>query len=103
MDQRPIEQLTLRDLLSNAEWLVRETIQHLEQSFLPRARTAEDLVRSYNIPAERREISDSTVRSRMAALLGSDDYSQTMFSRLEQHLAAIDERAQRAIQQRDTH
>lgn len=102
MDERPIEQLTLRDLFGNAEWLVRETIEHLERSFLPRIQSTEDVVRSYNIPSERQEVPDSTVRSRTAALLASDDYSQRMFSRLERHLAAIDERAMRALQQRET-
>jgi hypothetical protein len=100
VDERPVEQLTLRELFSNAEWLVRESTEHLEQSFLPRIRAVEELVRSYAKAPERNEIADSTVRSRMAALLGSDDFSQTLFSRLERHLQAIEQGAERAVEQR---
>ncbi|HTI50812.1 MAG TPA: hypothetical protein VL475_07670 [Planctomycetaceae bacterium] len=101
MDERPIEQLTLRELFGGSERLVRELTEHLEQSFLPRLRAADDLVRSYNKPAERNEIPDTTVRSRIAALLGSDDFSQRLFTRLERHLTAIDDGAKRAVSQRD--
>jgi hypothetical protein len=101
LDERPIEQLTLRELFGNTEWLVRELNEHLEQSFLPRVRTVIEVVSSFDKPAERDEIADSTVRSRMAALLASDDYSQKLISRLEQHFSAIDEKARRAVEQRD--
>jgi len=100
VDDRPVEQLTLRELFSNAEWLSRELNEHLEQAFLPRLRAVEDVVKSYANPAERDEIADSSVRSRMAALIGSDDYSQKLISRLERHLLAIEEGAQRAVLQR---
>lgn len=102
LDERPIEQLTLRGLFGNAEWLVRELNEHLEQSFLPRIRAVEQVVQSHAKPAERAEIPDSTVRSRMAAMLGSDDYSQKLFSQLENHLTAIDERSRQAVQSRES-
>lgn len=101
MDERPIDQLTLRDLFGNTEWLVRELGEHLEQSFLPKIRAVEQMVQSHAKPAEMEETPDSTVRSRVAAMLGSDDYSQKLFSQLESHLAAIDERARQAVQQRE--
>lgn len=101
MDERPIEQMTLRDLFGSSDRLVRELTEHLEQSFLPRMRAAAEAVRSYNQAAERDEIPDSTVRSRIAALLASDDFSQHLFDRLERHLAAIDEGAKRAVSTRD--
>ena len=100
MDDRPIEKLTLRELFTNAEGLVRELNEHLEQQFLPRLRAVDELVRSHAKPEERKEIADSTVRSRMAALLDSDDFSQKLYSRLERHLVAIDQGAAQAIQGR---
>lgn len=100
MDDRPIEQLTLRELFGNAEWLLRELNEHLEQAFRPRIRAVDDVVRSFANPADRDEIADSTVRSRMAALIGSDDYSQKLISRLERLLHAIEEGGQRAALQR---
>jgi hypothetical protein len=100
MDDRPVEQLTLRELFSHSEVLARELSEHLEQSFLPRYRAVEDLVRSYDHAAERKEISDTSVRSRMATLLASDDFSQTLLSQLERYLKAIDDGARRAIRHR---
>ncbi|MGQ0637686.1 MAG: hypothetical protein ACT4QC_24170 [Planctomycetaceae bacterium] len=100
MSQRPIEQLTLRELLISAEMLIRELSEHLELSFQPRIRAGEETVRGYERASEREEVADSTVRSRTAALLTSDDFSQQLLGRLEQHLAAIGERAEKAIQER---
>jgi hypothetical protein len=100
VDDRPIEQLTLRELFGNAESLLRELNEHLEQAFRPRIRAVDEVVRSFANPADRDEIADSTVRSRMAALIGSDDFSQTLISRLERLLRAIEEGGQRAALQR---
>lgn len=100
MDNRPIEQLTLREKFSDVEFLVRELTEHLEQSFVPRAKAVEELVKPDLRPADRDAIPDSTVRSRMTVLLGSDDFTQTLFSRLECYLKAIQEGARKAIHER---
>lgn len=98
MDKRPIEQLTLREMFTDVEFLVRELTEHLEQSFLPSIRSVEELVRPQSRSAN--EIPDSTVRSRMKALLGSDDFTQALFSQLESYLKAIQEGAKKAVQER---
>ena len=96
MTERPIEQLTLRDMFTNAEWLLRDVVAHLNQAFRPKSRAVIELVQ-VRLPEERDAIPDSTVRSQMATLLASDDYSQKLFQKLDSYLAAIDERAQGAI------
>lgn len=98
--ERPIEQLTLRELFTDAEMLIRELTEHLEQSFQPRIRAVEEVVRNSNKSEERRQIADSSVRSRTAALLGSDDFSQQLLTRLEQFLVAIEAKADEAVQNR---
>ena len=98
VDNRPIEQLTLREMFSDVEFVVRELTEHLEQSFRPRIRAVEEVVRADS--PDRKDAPDSTVRSRMAALLGSDDFTQTLFSRLECYLKAIQEGARKAIHER---
>lgn len=97
MPERPIDQLSLRDMFSNAEWLIRDLIEHLRQSFQTRARALAELVRPEKTPAERDEITDTAVRSQVAELLKSDDYSQTLFEKLDRYLAAIDERSHDAL------
>ena len=97
MAERPIEQLTLREMFTNAESLIRDLQDHLQNSFHPKSRAAQELVRSHNIPSERDAISDSTVRHHVAELLGSDDYSETLIKKLDHYLAAIEERSREAI------
>jgi hypothetical protein len=97
MAERPIEQLTLRDIFSEAEWLIRELSEHLQQSFEPKARSLGESVRSYKIPEERDAIADSTVRTQAAALIASDDYAQTLIQKLDRCLTAIEERSQGAL------
>jgi hypothetical protein len=97
MPERPIDQLTLRDIFSETEWLIRELSEHLKQSFHPKARSLSELVRSYNIPEERDAIADSAVRTQVAALIGSDDYSQSLIEELDRYLTAIEERSQGAL------
>lgn len=97
MAERPIEELTLREMFTNAESLIRDLADHLQNSFHPKSRAVDDLVRSHNIPAERDAIPDGAVRNHVAALLSSDDYSESLIQKLEQYFTAIEERSQAAI------
>jgi hypothetical protein len=97
MAERPVDDLTLRELFTNAEWVIRDLADHLRQSFHPKSQALDELVRSYQIPEERDAIADTAVRTRAAALFSSDDYSQTMFEKLDRYLTAIDERSHTAI------
>lgn len=97
MAERPIEQLTLRDMFTQAEWVLRDLSAHLNQSFRPKSRAVLELTRSFQIPEELGSLPDSTVRTQVAALLGSDDYSQKLFQKLDDYLNAIEERAAAAV------
>jgi len=97
MADRSIEQLTLREMFTNAESLIRDLEDHLQNSFHPKSSAVEEKVRSHSIPSERDVIPDSTIRYHVAELLGSDDYSQLLIKKLDQYLAAIDERSRQAI------
>ena len=97
MAERSIEQQTLREMFTNAESLIRDLEDHLQKAFHPKTLAAAEAVKSHNIPAERDEIPDSVIRHHIAALLGSDDYSESMIKKLDQCLAAIENRSQEAI------
>jgi hypothetical protein len=97
MAERPIDQLTLREMFTNAESLLRDLIEHLDKSFHPKSRALGELVRSFNVPDERDAISDGAIRTQASTLLGSDDYSQAFFQKLDRYLQAISERSQLAI------
>src|SRR5258708_31000565 len=97
MSERPIEQLTLREMFTNAESLLRDLVEHLDKSFHTKTRALGELVRSYNSPEERDAISDGAIRTQVSTLLGSDDYSQAFFQKLDRYLQAIADRSQMAI------
>src|SRR4029077_9076813 len=97
MADGPIDELTLRDMFSNAEWLIRDLTEHLKQSFQPHSQALDVLVRSYRNAEERDAIADTAVRTHAAALLESDDYSQKLMQKLDRYLIAIEERSQAAI------
>ena len=97
MAERPIEHLTLREMFTNAESIIRDLVEHLDKSFHPRLRALGDLVRSYSVPDERDAIPDSSIRTHASNLLSSDDYSQAFFQKLDRHLQAIEERSHEAI------
>jgi hypothetical protein len=97
MAERPIDQLTLRELFTNTEWLLRDLTEHLQQSFRPKSEALAELVRLYQVPEERDAIADTAVRTHAAALLDSDDYSQNLIKKLDRYLEVIDERSHAAI------
>jgi hypothetical protein len=97
MAEHPIEQLTLREMFTNAETLIRDLEDHLQHSFRPKARAVDEAVRTYDQPAERDAIPDSAIRHHVAALFSSDDYSESLIKKLDKYLAAIEERSQEAI------
>jgi hypothetical protein len=96
MSERPYEQLSLRDLFTSAELLIREVVEHLEQSFLPKVHSVEEVVRP-GTARDREEIADSTIRIRVGSLLESDDYTRILMNKLEQCLSTIQVRSRVAV------
>lgn len=100
LSERPLDQLTLRELFTETEMLVRELIEHLEQSFHPQLRSLEELVQFRKTLEERNQVGDSTIRNQVAAVLDSDDFSQKLLHRLDGCLEAIREGSHRALRER---
>jgi len=96
MADRAIDQMTIREVLSATELLVRELSEHLQQSFLPKVKELNRSVRSYAKPDERALIADSTVRIQSRNVLDSDAFSQKLFAKLQEHLAGCDRGVERA-------
>lgn len=97
MAESPIEQLTLRELFKQSERLVREAIEHLEQSFAPKAHQLATFVGTQEGKLELTPATDVAIRNQAAAILASDDFSQTLYRKLDEYLAAIDQGARRAL------
>lgn len=88
MSEQALEDQSLRERLGHAQELLRELSEHLSQSFLPQLKRAIELVDS-KVADEQDEVADSTVRSAMAAVIKSDDFSQQLINSLDPYLRSI--------------
>ena len=91
VNDRSLEQMTLREKFTGAERLARELIEHLEQGFLPKTADLQKLVRPHG-PGEQLDeaLQDAAIRNSAARLAASEDFTQRLFERLENYCAAID-------------
>jgi hypothetical protein len=91
MAERSIKQMTLREMLSEAERLTRELTEHLDQSFVPKCHELSRLVRPINgEPPDIRALEDITVRTQTARILETENFTESIFSKLSEVCTAID-------------
>lgn len=98
MSANGFEHLTLREQLSEGEHFAREIREHLEQGFLPKARDLRKLLR--NDDSESNTVTDRTVRSQVARLLESENFSSEVFEKMEQLGTLIDDQVKEIIEVR---
>lgn len=92
MVERTLRQMTLREMLIEAERLARELGEHLDQAFIPKCHELTRLVRPINgEPPDVRSLEDVTVRTHAARILESDTFSDKIFEQLSEYCRAIDE------------
>jgi hypothetical protein len=72
---RAIDGLTLRDKCREADRILRELADHLEQSFLPKARSLRKLARGHEQGYDPSIVRDVTIRSQASALLEAEQYT----------------------------
>lgn len=87
MIERPLNELTLREMFTDVERLTRELVEHLEQGFLPKSQA---LLRIVPEGSEQDDIADVTVRSHAARLLESGDFAEQLYEKVSGYCAAID-------------
>ena len=90
VDERGIEQLTLRVKFTDAERLARELLEHLEQGFSPKVHQAYQLVRPTPSGLPAANVEDITVRHHVLGLLESEQFADQLYRSLEMYFASID-------------
>lgn len=95
--KRALSQLTLREMFSDSERLAAELIEHMELGFIPMNEQLIRLVRVVPDGVEKRRVEDISVRNQAAELLKSDHFTQELFEKLDNYLAAIDQSINRII------
>lgn len=84
-----IGNMTLRDKLNEAERMMRELMDHLDNGFIPKARSlSRTLQESEN---DVTLVSDTTVRQQAAELIDSNRFSERLYKKIGELLVAIDE------------
>ncbi len=94
MSEQALEDQSLRERLGHAEQLLRELTEHLSQSYLPTLKRAQDLLEA-NSGEDSAEVADSTIRSVMAAVVKSDDFTQRLINSLDPYLRSIQHEVRR--------
>jgi hypothetical protein len=98
MGERPPQQLTLREMLVNAERFTRELTDHLDQAFIPKCHELARLVRPINgEPPDVNALEDVTVRTQAARILETDQFTETVFENLSRYCQAIDEAVNKIV------
>lgn len=95
--QRSIEQLTLRDMFTEAERLTRELTEHLEQGFNPKVSELLQLVRPTPSGAPASNVEDITVRNHVADVLDSENFTARLYKTLDVYLEGINRSASRIV------
>jgi hypothetical protein len=92
MVERSVKQMTVREMLIEAERLTRELGEHLDQSFIPKCHELSRLVRPINgEPPDIRALEDVTVRTQAARILETETFTEALFQKLTEYCNAIDE------------
>lgn len=94
MSEQALEDQSLRERLGHAEQLLRELNEHLAQSFLPTLKRANELLATHGVE-DSAEVADSTIRSLMAAVVKSDDFTQQLINSLDPYLRSIQHEVRR--------
>jgi len=98
--ERPFDQLTLREQFTHCDHLLRELVDHLEQSFLPKIQKLDESVQPLTNPSDPNAVPNFTIRNQVAAILSSDDFAQALHKKLQEYLKVIEQSAGRALGER---
>lgn len=86
---RATDGLTLRDKCREANRVIRELVDHLDQAFLPKAKNLRKLARGKDQSYDPSAVRDVTIRSQVSALLESEQYTIRLDEESKQLFNAI--------------
>ncbi len=84
-----ISNMTLRNKLNEAERLMRELMDHLDNGFIPKTRSLSRSLQEHGNKVSL--ISDTTVRQQAAEIIDSNRYSEQLYKKVGELLTSIDE------------
>ena len=84
-----IDNLTLREKLRDAEHVLRELAEHLEQGFIPKVHELKKIRRQPDPASGAAPVADVTIRSYVSGVVESDRFTGGLVESLEKYLNAI--------------
>ena len=84
-----IDNLTLREKLRDAEHVLRELAEHLEQGFIPKVHELKKISRQPDPASGAAPVADVTIRSYVSGVVESDRFTGGLVESLEKYLNAI--------------
>ncbi|MCC7423989.1 MAG: hypothetical protein IT428_27305 [Planctomycetaceae bacterium] len=97
MQERPVDQYTVREMFTEAERLARELSDHLEKGFVPKVGALARIVRPPKAGEESPLIEDGVVRTHSAQVLESDQFTEKLYDRLHSFCEAVEKNMDRII------
>ena len=95
MAEKRVEDMPLRDVFTEAEQLVRDLVDHLENGFLPKAIGLKELVAISEQGIGSDDVHDVTVRNQSAQLLERARFADKLYLRFDECVEAIDQKVSR--------
>lgn len=86
---RSLEGVTLREKCRDANRVIREVMDHLENSFLPKVQALRKLARVREPSFDPSAVRDVTIRTHAAAILEAEQYTIKLDEESKQLLSAI--------------
>ncbi len=84
-DDAEVENQSLAERLSRADYLSRELSEHLRQAYIPKLTALVRASREY----DPRNVSDQQILDRTLAVLEADEFADDLYVRLRKHLVSI--------------
>ena len=86
---RSLDDLTIRDKCREAQRVIRELIDHLDQAFLPKVKNLRKLARAQEPGYNPAAVRDVTIRAQAAGLLEAEQYTIKLDEESRQFLTAL--------------
>lgn len=83
-----VESMTLREKLTEADRLLREMVDHLENGFIPKTRLLSRALQEHQNNTV--QLSDTAVRQQAAEVIDTNRFTERLYGKVEALLLSID-------------
>lgn len=97
MQEKAVDQFTVREMFTEAERIARELSDHLERGFVPKVGSLTRIIRPPKPGEEAVFVEDGVVRTHSAQILESDQFTEKLYIRLHDFCQAVESNVDRIV------